>query len=128
MLVEEFIKKTRLPLTGIIINAPTEIESAFLSLGYFIQPEEVKNQVTLVFLENSASFQKIIPDLMSKLNYDELLWLCYPKGSSAINTDLNRTVLWKMMEPFGVRPVTNVSFDLTWSALRFRPIDAVKSK
>jgi hypothetical protein len=128
MLHAEFIKKAKLPLSGLLVNAPTGIETAFVSMGYFIKTEHDKNQTILVFLENASAFNKIMPVLMEQLAYDGLLWICYPKGSSSIKTDINRNVLWKMMEPFGVRPVNNVSFDANWSALRFRPIELVKSK
>jgi hypothetical protein len=32
-----------------------------------------------------------------------------------------------MLEPTGLRPVTQVAIDEVWSALRFRPIDKVRT-
>ena len=59
---------------------------------------------------------------------DGLLWLSYPEKSSKVKTDLTRDVLWALVEPAGWRPVTQVSIDEVWSAMRFRPVDLVKKK
>ena len=50
----------------------------------------------------------------------EHLWIAYPKGGRA---DINRDSLYPIVaEATGMRPVTQVSLDDTWSALRFRPM------
>ena len=54
-----------------------------------------------------------------------LLWLSYPKRSSKVETDLSRDVGWEVVADAGLRPVTQVSIDETWSALRFRPVERV---
>jgi len=46
-----------------------------------------------------------------------------PPGSRAT---FDRDVVWKMLEPTGLRPVTQVAIDEVWSALRFRPAEKVK--
>jgi hypothetical protein len=57
-----------------------------------------------------------------------LLWFCYPKKSSKIQSDLTRDSSWDSLMDKGWRVVTSVSVDDTWSANRFRPISDVKSK
>ena len=57
--------------------------------------------------------------------YDGLLWVCYPKKSAKIESDLSRDVIWELMQDSGLRPVTQVSIDKTWSALHFRPVEKV---
>jgi hypothetical protein len=37
-------------------------------------------------------------------------------------TDINRDSLWPILGEHGLRPVTQVSIDQVWSALRFRPL------
>lgn len=56
-----------------------------------------------------------------------VLWISYPKVSSG-RSDLSRDTLWPILQPFDWRPVSQVSIDDTWSALRFRPTADVKSK
>ena len=50
-----------------------------------------------------------------------LLWICYPKLSSGIKSDLTRDVGWSVIDEAGWRGVANVAIDEIWSALRFRP-------
>jgi hypothetical protein len=48
-----------------------------------------------------------------------VLWVAYPKGN---RTDVNRDTLWPILDEHGMRPVTQVSINQVWSALRFRPL------
>ncbi|HSR31169.1 MAG TPA: hypothetical protein VLY63_11445, partial [Anaerolineae bacterium] len=57
--------------------------------------------------------------------HDGLLWISYPKKSSKVTTDLTRDVGWDVVAEAGLRPVTQVSINDTWSALRFRPVERV---
>ncbi|MHA1925393.1 MAG: hypothetical protein ACXABV_03685 [Candidatus Thorarchaeota archaeon] len=52
-----------------------------------------------------------------------LLWVSYPKGTSKIKTDINRDSIWAYSKTLGIRPVTQISIDDTWSAMRFKPIE-----
>ncbi|MFL5687284.1 MAG: hypothetical protein ACJ77D_14665 [Chloroflexota bacterium] len=47
------------------------------------------------------------------------LWVLYRKGNKA---DINRDSLWPILADFGFRPISQVSVDETWSALRFRAL------
>jgi hypothetical protein len=62
---------------------------------------------------------------IAALKYDGLLWISYPKRSSKVETDLTRDRGWEVMTEAGLRPVTQVSIDALWSALRFRPLERV---
>ncbi len=55
-------------------------------------------------------------------------WVAYPKGSSGVRTDLARDHGWNALAERGLRPVRQVSLDSTWSALRFRRGEHVKSR
>lgn len=101
-----------------IFNAPEGIVSTSLV--------ENTNEV-LAFIRNKAELQTFLDNELSKCKYDALLWFAYPKGTSGIKTDINRDILWKLAEPYGIRPVSMVSLDGTWSAIRFRPIEVVKT-
>ena len=50
----------------------------------------------------------------------EHVWIAYPKGGKS---DINRDSLWPIVrDATGMRPITQVALDVTWSALRFRPL------
>ena len=48
-----------------------------------------------------------------------------PKRSAKVATDLTRDHGWEAFAKAGWRPVTQVSVDDVWSALRFRPLAEV---
>ena len=88
------------------------------------QPEGKFDSVHL-FVKDSAKLDKLGLAAKMAVKYDGLLWISYPKRSSKVPTDLTRDVMWALMADTGLRPVTQVSIDNVWSALRFRPVEQV---
>ena len=66
-----------------------------------------------------------MPVAAEAVKHDGLLWVSYPKTSSGVESDLLRDVVWKSVAKTGLRPVTQVSVNDKWSAIRFRPADKV---
>ncbi len=124
--MDAVLKKLRLLNGGIVLNAPEEVAKELRQAG-FVSKLESKggNENTIVFLADRKAAISFLQKQLKEIKYDGLLWLLYPKAASGIKTDINRTSLWELAAPFGIRPVTNISFSDEWSALRFRPIDAV---
>jgi hypothetical protein len=60
------------------------------------------------------------------LKPDTVFWLCYPKKSSGIKSDLEMMGSWEILSNHGLRVVTSVSIDNTWTALRFKPLELTK--
>jgi hypothetical protein len=124
--MQEIIKKFRFKDSGIIINAPKEIEVEFEKLDFktvFDKKEKSKN--TLVFINNSKEYVNFLKKDLKNIEPDSVLWFAYPKGTSKIKTDINRDTIRETGEEFGITTVTAISINDTWSALRFRPIDKV---
>jgi hypothetical protein len=88
------------------------------------EPEGEYDLVHL-FVKNSTDLKHLLPVALKAVEYDGLFWISYPKQSSKVQTDLNRDVLWELMMETDLRPVTQVSVDQVWSALRFRPAERV---
>lgn len=78
-----------------------------------------------VFTRDAGELERLAPSAIAAVKPDGLLWVCYPKGGAKAGTDLNRDVLWKLMEDRGLVGVTLVAIDDKWSAMRFRPPDMV---
>ena len=78
-----------------------------------------------IFITRRVELENLIPKALKLIRYDGLLWVSYPKGSSKVETDVNRDIIWEDLLKFGIRPVTQVSFNDIWSAIRFRPGEAV---
>jgi hypothetical protein len=113
----------------LVINAPSRFledlgplpEGALFAEG----PDGTLDFVQL-FVLNSEQYRQMSRSALRAVKPDGLLWICYPKKSAGVESDLDREVVWKLLEPAGLRPVTQIAIDEVWSALRFRPIDKVK--
>ena len=55
-----------------------------------------------------------------------IVWMTYPKQSSKVKTDIDRDSGWDALRALGWDPVSQISIDEVWSALRFRPPDDVE--
>jgi len=77
--------------------------------------------VVLQFVWNKAELERNTPVAIGLVKPGGLLWISYPKQSSKVTTDLNRDILWRVFPDKEWRPVTQISIDEVWSALRFRP-------
>ena len=86
---------------------------------------DVKYDFCHLFAKNSSELADLIPTAVQAIRYDGLLWVSYPKKSSKVETDLSRDALWELPGATGLRPVTQVSINVTWSAIRFRPAEKV---
>jgi hypothetical protein len=115
----------------LILNAPPGYVESLGELPEGVEAhEEAQTTYDFVhlFVKNSRQYGELGPAALGAVVYNGLLWISYPKRSSKVETDLTRDVLWKLVEKSGLRPVTQVSINEVWSAMRFRPIEAVKSR
>jgi hypothetical protein len=78
-----------------------------------------------LFVNDRAELERFGPTAFQAAKYDGMLWICYPKQTGKIKSDINRDSLWELTKPSGFRPVTQIAIDDTWSALRFRPAEKV---
>jgi hypothetical protein len=81
-----------------------------------------------VFVRDSAELAMFASVALAAIKRDGVLWIAYPKQSAKVKTDITRDRGWAPVTVAGLRPVTQIAIDETWSALRWRLIDLVKSK
>ena len=81
-----------------------------------------------VFVGSKKEVEDLSPTGLGALQPGGLLWFCYPKKSSKVATDITRDTGWDSLTEANMRPVSQISIDETWSALRFRPVDDVKPR
>lgn len=74
----------------------------------------------LIFVKDKADLARHQATAVESARDDRLTWIAYPKAGQ-LDTDLNRDILWELLQGQGVKPVRQVAVDDTWSALRFRP-------
>jgi len=78
-----------------------------------------KASTSIVIAEDAESVRRRFATDGMALLASPNLWVLYPKGNKA---DINRDSLWPILADFGFRPISQVSVDETWSALRFRAL------
>lgn len=76
--------------------------------------------VVLLFVASQGE-QVRRQEVVNAVRQGAIVWFCFPKKTGSIASDLSRDIVWKTLEPAGWGPVTNVSIDDTWSALRMLP-------
>ena len=73
----------------------------------------------VLFATSASTLEAALADHAGELGVPGALWIAYPKGG---RSDLKRDTLWPMLRPYGMRPISQIAIDDTWSALRFRPL------
>lgn len=125
MAVSSLAKKLKLPANAraAIINAPQ---------GYVEQLSPLPEGVEIVtelqgdfdwiqlFAANRAEFEAVRARAIAAMRPDSMLWICFPKGSSKMQTDLTRDKGWDSLKGVDRRFVTLVSVNDTWSAFALR--------
>lgn len=113
----------------LIINAPEEYKSAFADKVVEIHTKiNGKYSFIQVFEIQMSEAAAKAAALVAALEGDGHLWLCYPKGTSKkYKSDINRTKSWDLFSPFEFEPVSQVSIDDDWSAMRFRHVDNIST-
>jgi hypothetical protein len=125
------VKKLRIQAGqhALVLNPPEGYVESLIELPEGVElstsPEGGDYDFVHLFVFDSGDLNELLPGAAAAVKYDGLLWISYPKKSSKVKTDLSRDVLWELMKETGLRPVTQISVDSTWSALRFRPAEAV---
>lgn len=130
MTTPQLFKRLQLPKAkhALIMNAPQEYLALLKELPSFhFDPTPAGKYVyAQLFARDLAELDRLIDAVLPAIEYDALLWVCYPKGTSGIKTDINRDIIWKHLAGRGIRPVTQLAIDEVWSAMRMRPVDLVK--
>ncbi len=72
-----------------------------------------------LFCTSKASFEKESIRLKEGLKYTGILWVSWPKGSSKIETDLNREYIRTYLLKNGLVDVKVCAVDADWSGLKF---------
>jgi hypothetical protein len=118
----------------VVLNAPEGFldELAWLPQGAevtdVLDADQAPADAVLLFAVSQAELGRFVPEVLSALPYDGLLWIAYPKRKSSIPSDLSRDQGWGTLEEAGLQPVASIAIDPTWSAVRFRPKDVVRAR
>jgi hypothetical protein len=106
------------------LNEPSEFRKGLKGLpaGVRIFPSGKDHDQVHWFVINRAQLEKEMSKVMKLVNENVIVWVYYPKGTSKIQTDLNRDKGWDclMTESDKLTWISLISFDDTWSVFGFR--------
>lgn len=104
----------------LVINPPEDFLNRLQGINFALHPEGNKYAIALVFVTTLLDTLNIADTIISSAEDDCIMWFAYPKLSGKIKSDITRDKGWEILLKKGVRPVSQISIDDTWSALRFR--------
>ncbi|RDC66471.1 hypothetical protein [Adhaeribacter pallidiroseus] len=112
----------------LIVNAPAAFSALLANMPHDTQitPEIMGSyDFIAVFGSNKQELEQHLRFVAGAGTYDGLFWVCYPKGTGKIKSDLKREVIRTLVDQIALQCVTQIAIDETWSALRARPAAAV---
>ena len=127
--MKALLKKLKVPSIHdklAILGDPNDLFNPKKSSLLFTIDSDLKRQdeaysFILSFVMDLQSLTDILPTLINKIEEKGVLWIAYPKKSSTIKTDINRDRAREVFTSFNYRPVSMVSIDENWSAIRIKP-------
>ena len=85
-----------------------------------VEAPESGLDVVEIFVMKMSELESRIKMLSPFLKPSSIIWITYPKGSSGIDTDLNRDIIWRKAREMGMEAVANFAVDDVWTAMRLR--------
>lgn len=113
----------------LILNPPQEVSPILKEISSQFDLEiKGKYDFILIFALDSKEAKKLAKNALKATFDNALLWFCYPKGTSKkYKSDLKRDNCAMLFGEKNYEPVTQIAIDEDWSAMRFKPVDAIKT-
>jgi hypothetical protein len=116
----------------VILNAPDTFEVELTALNGISVLRDVKSveaiTFSLAFVTKQEEVNEMASTITKKVQGDAVIWFAYPKGSSRkYKCEFNRDNGWEVLGKLGFEAVRQVAIDEDWSALRFRPVEFIKT-
>ena len=113
----------------LLLDGPAEVKDALEPLpdGAVVATGPPAD-VVLAHCTRRADVGRLAPALIEAAQTGAIVWCAWPKRTSGLETDLTRDEGWDALTSAGLRAVATVAIDDTWSGLRFRPVEDVRSR
>ena len=110
----------------LLLNAPIGYAKKLQPLPEGVTITDRRSQaasdVAIVFVRDTTELKRLQSGFAT-LEEDAALWVCYPEGG---RTDLNRETLSATLKGDELIGVSRVTFDETWTCVRFRTPEDVE--
>ena len=88
-------------------------------LSWKIRPNRRSIHFAHCFCTDHSMLEATFSKLIKAISYDGMLWISWPKGSSKIDSEINREDVRNAGLKAGLVDVKVASVDSNWSALKF---------
>jgi hypothetical protein len=107
----------------LVLNAPAGFVEKMGPLPDFAKIVESPELADVIqfFVRSFAELQASLQNVWKSRKEGTVFWVCYPKLSGAIKSDLNRELIVTYASLIHLRGVFMISLDGDWSALRLMP-------
>lgn len=108
--------------TVLFVNEPTHylgLFEDFPEVQYLKTVSEESVDFIHLFCTQNADFERESLELKPLLKKTGILWVSWPKGSSKVETDLNRDIIREYLLSNGLVDVKVCAVDSNWSGLKF---------
>jgi hypothetical protein len=112
--------KVKTGMTAVLLNIPPE----YPDYTEFINFNDEKSEFVHLFVKSKAEFMERFVNATDAVVDGGLIWLSYPKSVKKQKYDINRDSLWHLLLSEGYHPVSQVSLDDNWSAVRAKKNEA----
>ena len=104
-----------------LINVPERCEYIFDGIELIRKPSKKQTIIQVVlFAENSETLNHYFHNIIPFISDETLLWVCHPKKSGSIKSDLVRNEGWDDVFKAGYHGVTEAAIDADWTGFRIK--------
>jgi hypothetical protein len=106
-----------------VLNAPEGYRQELGKLPENVELSPAPNgkfDAVHLFVRDGKELRRDLPVALNALKPGGIFWVAYPKGTSGIQTDLTRDLGWEPVDEAGLRGVSLISIDETWTGVWFR--------
>ncbi|MXV16200.1 YdeI/OmpD-associated family protein [Hufsiella ginkgonis] len=117
---------SRVLLANVPAGYPDQLDPLPTGANVSLAAGEGTYDVVQLFVVDRAQLKDSLSWLMGYLKTETVFWICYPKKSSGIVSDLEMMQSWDELKVYGYDGVAAAAINENWTALRFRPKNLVK--
>jgi len=104
-----------------LINGPTHYFKLFTDLPVDIEVNNdllIRKDLIHFFIKDQAEFKMLLPQLMSQIKINGIIWVSWPKKSSKVLTDVTEDIIRNYAISIGLVDVKVCAVDEVWSGLK----------
>ena len=107
-------------MTAVFLDAPEHLDELLGDLEGVATKRSLRGQADLVmcFVTRRRELERRAARLREAVAPDGMVWVCWPKQASKVETDMTENVVREILLPTGLVDTKVAAVDETWSGLK----------